>query len=171
MKAEKVVPTLSPSMDIQVSSNFERLLFDMMGRDGVAVARTLNHFRKDGPFQIDDAIMEKLRATFASGHKDDTQTLEMIRIIHQKHNYMLDPHSAVGVACAEDYLRENPESCVVSLATAHPAKFIDAVKKATGLEPPVPPQLFGIGNMPEKFHILPSDVARVRDFIRENVSA
>ena len=169
MEATRVIPTLSPSMDIQISSNFERLLFDMLGRSGDAVTQTMAHFRTAGPFDMDAQIMEKVRKTFDSGHKDDAQTLEVMRIVQQKSHYLLDPHSAVGVAVAEDYQRLNPKSVMVSLATAHPAKFPAAVRRATGMDPPVPPLLYGLEQKPEKFQILPPDLDRVRDYMRQGL--
>ncbi len=169
MKAEGVMPSLSPSMDIQISSNFERLLFDLYARDGSAVARTMQHFREAGPFGLDAAMMARLRALFASGRQDDAQTLEIMQKTYQQKNYLLDPHTAVGVGVAEEYRRNNPESIIISLATAHPSKFPDAVKKAIGFEPELPPALANLYQKPEKYEVLPAHLGRIQAFVRERV--
>lgn len=170
MKAEGVSSSLSPSMDIQISSNFERLLFDLYGRDGAAVDRTMKHFREKGPFRLDGETMKKLKSLFASGRVDDAGTLEVIKRIYQQKHYTLDPHTAVGVGVAEKYRQDHPESVIVSLATAHPAKFPDAVKKATGVEPELPPLLSGLYQKPEKYDVLPADLATIQKFVRERAA-
>jgi threonine synthase len=167
MKAEGVTPSLSPSMDIQISSNFERLLFDLYGRDGAAVAKTMRHFRETGPFKLDAGIMARLKTLFDSGRMDDDETIGVIKRTWQKHNIVLDPHTAVGVGVAGAWQKKNPDAVIVSLATAHPAKFPDAVKKATGLEPEWPPLLAQMLKQPEKYEVLPADVAAVQKFVRD----
>ncbi len=169
MKTEGVVPTISPSMDIQISSNFERLLFDMFGRMPKAVAQTMEHFRKDGPFKMDDKVMEGVRKLFASGRMDDAQTSEVIKRTWQKYGYLVDPHTAVGLGVAQAYLAENPKSTVISLATAHPAKFPDAVKRASGVDPQLPERLADLHKRPEKYEVMANDLAKVQDFVRSGV--
>jgi len=171
MKAEGVAPSLSPSMDIQISSNFERLLFDLYGRDGAAVDRTMKHFREAGPFQLDPQLMARLKSLFGSGRMDDAQTLSVMKKAYQRHDYILDPHTAVGVGVAEEYRKKNPGSVIVSLATAHPAKFPDAVRQAIGFTPEPPPQLDGLYRRAEKYDVLPADLSRVQRFVRERVGA
>jgi threonine synthase len=166
MKADGVHPTLSPSMDIQVSSNFERLLFDVFGRQGDAVDKTMKHFRETGPFHLEPPAMDKLRARFASGHVDDKETLAIIKRVYDASKYILDPHSAVGAGVAADYKKAHPDSVVVSLATAHPAKFPDAVKAAIGHAPALPPHLADLFLRPEKYDVLPNDAEKVKALVR-----
>jgi threonine synthase len=167
MLQEGVAPTLSPSMDIQISSNFERLLFDLYGRSGSAVDKTMQYFRATGPFQLDPQTMARVRSLFASGRMDDAQTTEVIAKTYKQHNYILDPHTAVGVGVAEEYRKKNPQSVVVALATAHPAKFPAAVKQAIGFEPELPPSLADLYRRPEKYEVLPADLGRVQQFVRD----
>lgn len=169
MKAEGVKPSLSPSMDIQISSNFERLLFELYGRDGAAVDKTMKHFRETGPFKLDADTMKKVKSLFVSGRVDDAGTSEIIRRTYQRSNYILDPHTAVGVGVAEEYRKNNPDSVVVSLATAHPSKFPDAVRKAIGIEPELPPHLADLHQRAEKYEVLPPDLSRVQKFVRDRV--
>lgn len=170
MWMEKVAPSLSPSMDIQVSSNFERLLFDLFGRQGEAVDQTMKHFRKPAPFHLEENVMGSLRKLFGSGCIDDDETLAIIKDVYAKHQYILDPHTAVGVGVARAHQKENPEAVIVSLATAHPAKFPDAVEKATGVKPELPPHLADLFTREEKCQTLPNDLARVQDFVRQEAN-
>lgn len=169
MKMEGVSATLSPSMDIQQSSNFERLLFDLFGRMPKAVEQTMNHFKKGGPFHIEKQVMEGLHKLFASGRVDDLQTVETIKYFYDKYNYIVDPHTAVGLGVAREYLTNNRDAVIVSLATAHPAKFPDAVKKAIGITPELPPHLADLYTREERCADLPKDVQKVKDFMRANV--
>ena len=170
MSANGVVPTLSPSMDIQVSSNFERLLFELYGRDGKAVAQTMDDFRSKGLFRVKPDVMAKVKAQFGSGRLDDQQTLDVISQTYKRSKYILDPHTAIGVGVAEAYRKQNPNSLVVALATAHPAKFPAAVKKAIGIEPPLPPSLADLYQRKQKFDVLPADLDKIRAFVRERAS-
>jgi threonine synthase len=151
MAAREVIPTLSPSMDIQVSSNFERLLFELMGRDGGKVAAWMQAFRADGAVRLDDA-----------------GTKRVIAEVHRASGAMLDPHGAVGLhagrACRA------PGSALVALATAHPAKFPDAVKAATGQTPALPPRLADILTRKERLTVLPNDLAAVEAHIQSAVA-
>ena len=169
MKAEGVTPTLSPSMDIQVSSNFERLLFDVFQRQGPAVAQTMEHFRKPAPFHLEQPAMDQIRQVFGAGRVDDRETLEVIRAVYKKHNYILDPHSAVGVGVALQYRAAKPDATIVSLATAHPAKFPKAVQEAIGITPELPPHLADLMTRPEKCAVLSKDLAKVQEFVRQGV--
>lgn len=166
MERRGVVPTISPSMDIQISSNFERLLFDLYGRDGAAVAATMKHFRDKGPFDLSPDIMVQLSSVFASGRKDDAETTAIIRDIYRRYDYVLDPHTAVGIGVAQDWKRARPDDVMVTLATAHPAKFPDAVKAATDVAPELPAHLAGLMTRPERYDVLPADLGKVQDYIR-----
>ncbi|MBI1214356.1 MAG: threonine synthase [Alphaproteobacteria bacterium] len=167
MQAMAVEPSLSPSMDIQISSNFERLLFDLYGRDGGMVAKTMKHFRSAGPFELEEPVMKQLREIFASGRVDDARTGEIIAHTYKKYDYLVDPHTAVGLGVAQDYLAQNPEATVVSLATAHPAKFPAAVEKSVGHAPELPAHLADLMTQQEKYTVLPADLAKVQDFVRQ----
>jgi len=166
MEKRGVVPTISPSMDIQISSNFERLLFDLYGRDGAKLAATMKHFRETGPFDLDATLMAQLEGIFASGRKDDAETTEIIRDVYRKYDYVIDPHTAVGIGVAQDWKRAHPDAALVTLATAHPAKFPDAVKAATDVAPDLPAHLSGLMSRQERYDVLPADLARVQDYIR-----
>ncbi|MCB9666387.1 MAG: threonine synthase [Alphaproteobacteria bacterium] len=155
-----VVPTLSPSMDIQVSSNFERLLFEASGRDGAQVAAWMAALRRDGGFTLDDATLASIREVFAAARVDDAGTLEVMRRTHAETGMLVDPHTAVGLGAVEQL---GPvEVPTVVLATAHPAKFPDAVAQATGVRPALPPALADLLARTERFDVLPADVDAVR---------
>ena len=166
MEASGVSPTLSPSMDIQISSNFERLLFDLYSRKGEMVDQTMRHFRDTGPFHVDETIMQRVGQVFGSGRKDDAETTDIIRRTYQKYDYVIDPHTAVGLGVAEDMRKQNPDAVYVTLATAHPAKFPDAVKAATHVAPDLPPHLADLHDRTERYETLPADIAKVQDFVR-----
>lgn len=170
MKTEAVTPTVSPSMDIQISSNFERVLFDLYGRDGEAVTGTMQYFRTKGPFALDDSMMTRLREIFAAYRFDDAATKDIMRRLHQQTGYIADPHSAIGIGAAEHYMRDAPLSgkdAVIALATAHPAKFPAAVEDATGHFPPLPARLAGLHRKEERLTVLPNDLRQLKTFIRE----
>jgi threonine synthase len=163
MDAEDVVPTLSPSMDIQISSNLERLLFELLDGNGPATAEMLQQFRATGRAQLNPAQHERLRAEFAGDRFDDEETLAVISDVHTKHGVLIDPHTAVGVGAAQRLRR--PGETVVTLATAHPAKFPDAVESATGVRPELPDRLAGLFDREEKFVVLPNGLGVVEDFV------
>ncbi len=158
-----VRPSISPSMDIQVSSNFERALFDAYGRDGGAVAQLMEEL-KAGGFAISQGALEMLRATFASGRCSEEETVATIRATHAATGEVLCPHSAVGVKVAEEHLGATP---MITLATAHPAKFPDAVEGAMGVRPAC---LRGWGILyerPERLTRVANDLAALQAIIRE----
>ena len=158
-----VTPTISPSMDIQVSSNFERALFDAYGRDGAAVAQLMDEL-KQGGFHISQGALEALRGDFASGRAAEDQTAAMIARARAKMGELLCPHSAVGVHVAQDFLGATP---MVTLATAHPAKFPDAVEAATGIRPALPPRMADLFDRPERMTRVENDLTAIETLIRE----
>ena len=162
--------TLSPSMDITVSSNFERLLFDLYDRDGAAVAKLMQRF-EDGDISFTDAAMKRARALFSSHCVSDEETCQQIANTWRESEYLLDPHSAIGVKAASE-AQVNPGTPIVSLATAHPAKFPEAIKKS-GLKDPValPAHLADLFERSERFEVLPNDLAAVQAFIASNINA
>ncbi|BBK34531.1 threonine synthase [Stella humosa] len=159
-----VEPSLSPSMDIQVSSNFERLLFELFDRDGKALAGAMADFRRDGVLAVSPERWARAKADFAGFRLDDAGTLETIRRVWQSTGEILDPHSAIGVATAEA-CRVDPAVPIVALACAHPAKFPDAVERATGIRPALPGRLSDLLTRPERVSVLPNDLATVQDFV------
>ena len=165
MDARAVTPTLSPSMDIQVSSNFERLYFEMLGRDGTATEAGLADFRRSGSLRVDDAAWAAwIEGVFAGYRCDDAATLATMRDVHERHGMLIDPHTAVGLHAAREHRRRDPRP-VVTLATAHPAKFPDAVRRATGRTPELPAHLADLMSRPERVHALPNDLRAVQDFV------
>jgi threonine synthase len=163
-RTTRVVPSVSPSMDIQVSSNFERALFDACGRDGDAVARLMAELKEKGGFRVEEGALARLREAFASGRASEEETLATITRVHAATGEVLCPHSAVGVKVAEEHLGGNP---MVTLATAHPAKFPDAVEAATGLRPPLPNRMADLYERPERLTVVANDLAALEKLIRE----
>lgn len=161
---EEVHPTLSPSMDIQVSSNQERLLFELWGRDGSRVATAMARLRAEGHLEFDAGTMAEVRALFDGARLDDDETLATIAGLYEHQGVLVDPHTAVGIGAAR---RCDPPGAgpVICLATAHPAKFPDAVEAATGVRPALPDRLADLLERPERFSELPCDVGEVRAFI------
>lgn len=162
-RTDGVKPSISPSMDIQVSSNFERALFDAYGRDGRAIAALMDEM-KSGGFRISQGALERLRASFASGRASEEETLATIARTLKATGELLCPHSAVGVHVAEAHLSAVP---MVTLATAHPAKFPDAVAQASGLRPGLPPRMADLMDRPERVTRVPNDLHALMALIRE----
>jgi threonine synthase len=166
-----VQPTTSPSMDIQISSNFERLLFEAYGRDAEAVRRLMASLTQSRSFLIDAEPLARIRAEFAAHAVDEAAVAEEMRDTYRSTGYVLDPHTAVGTRAARGLLRDQPDVPVVALATAHPAKFPDAVERATGLRPTLPPHLDDLLDRPERFTVLPNQQVAVERVIRERARA
>ncbi|MHC8510189.1 MAG: threonine synthase [Rhodospirillales bacterium] len=164
MERREVVKTISPSMDIQISSNFERLLFDVLERDGARTAALLAEFRKTGRFAVSADALADIRKTFTGARFDDAETSAVIQRVYGETGYLLDPHTAVGAGAAEKYL-DADDSPVVTLATAHPAKFPDAVDAASGVRPALPPHLADLYDRPERKTTLDADLTAVKDVI------
>jgi threonine synthase len=164
-----VTPTISPSMDIQISSNFERLLFEACDRDGEAVSRAMASLQQSRAFQVPEAALASIRAGFDADRTDETDTAATIRRIDAEAGYLLDPHTAVGVAVAE----RRPGSAVpmVVLGTAHPAKFPDAVEAASGHRPGLPAWLGDLMVRPERQAVLPNALDAVEALVLERARA
>ena len=170
MLARPVVPTLSPSMDIQISSNFERLLFEMNGRDGGATSEQLQRFRQTGSLAVEpDQYAQWIAPTFSAHRCNDEETLATIKRVHNETGMLIDPHTAIGVAAAEACKESGTP--IVTLATAHPAKFPDAVQKATGVRPALPAHVADLFDRPERIASLPNDLRAVEDFVAAHHSA
>ena len=169
MSLGAVQSTLSPSMDIQISSNFERLLFESLDRDGARVAALLQGFREKGAFTLEEETMARILKRFAGARLNDSGTLAEIKRIYGEIGSLLDPHTAIGVAVARKRLAAGAGVTVV-LSTAHPAKFPAAVEKACGQRPALPARLSGLFEREERYSILPSDAAGLKGFIGDRVS-
>ena len=167
MSTREVLPTLSPSMDIQVSSNFERLLFEMNGRDGGITGEQLSRFRATGRLAIEgDQRAEFIEGSFRAARCDDAATLAEIGRVYRQSGVLVDPHTATGTNAAHLLGGAAPDVPVVTLATAHPAKFPDAVERATGVRPELPPHLADLFDRVERTETLPNDLATVQKFVR-----
>jgi threonine synthase len=158
-----VVPTTSPSMDIQLSSNFERLLFEAAGRDAGTVRRYMAGLKQSGSFAIEAAQLATLRADFSAGRADMAEVDETIRRQLAATGTLLDPHTATGIHVAD--MQPASEVPMVVLATAHPAKFPAAVHAASGIEPKLPEWLGDLMARKERFTVLPSEVKMVEDYL------
>ncbi len=154
-----VMATQSPSMDIQVSSNFERLLFEATGRDAEAVARMMEGLGQSGAFTVPADALAEIRALFVAGRTDEAATAATIADVQARCGILLDPHTAVAVAVAENHIRDGVP--MVTLATAHPAKFPDAVEAATGIRPALPERLADLMERPERVTKVAADVGAV----------
>lgn len=167
---KELIHSLSPSMDIMVSSNFERLLFDLYDREGSAVVKLMEDF-KSGEMSLSEQSLEKARALFSSHRVDDTRTVDAISEILDQTEYLADPHTAIGIEAARHH-SDSVDSPIVCLATAHPAKFPEAVMKAGyPHEPALPLHMQDLFDREEKFHVLENDLQAVKDFISKNLSA
>jgi threonine synthase len=164
MSLGEVHPTLSPSMDIQISSNFERFLFELYERDGAAIAALLSKLRKEGRFEVPAEKLQQARRWFAAARFDDEETLRAIAQTHRRSGIVVDPHTAVGILAAEAR-RPKADVPVIALATADPAKFPEAVERAVGFRPQLPPALADLHGRAERRHLLPNRAEAVRDFI------
>lgn len=165
MSTTGVVPTLSPSMDIQVSSNFERLLFELNGRDGGLTAEQMRHFRSSGSIRLEADQQHELRGRFLGYRVDDNSTLSVMRDVYQESGMLLDPHTAVGVGASRAFAHEGVGGPEIILATAHPAKFPDAVVKATGMHPTLPAHLADLFERTERTTVMANDLPAVQHFV------
>ena len=165
-RTSEVHPSISPSMDIQVSSNFERALFDAYGRDGSAVAQLMAEL-KAGGFNVSQGALQALREHFESGRASEDETLATIRKAQQTMGELLCPHSAIGVKVADEHRVAGTP--MITLATAHPAKFPDAVEQASGIRPPLPARMADLFDRPERVTRVPNDLAALETLIRERI--
>ncbi|ACI50105.1 threonine synthase [Gluconacetobacter diazotrophicus PA1 5] len=167
MSVQGVVPSLSPSMDIQVSSNFERLLFELLNRDAAACARIVTEFRQTGHMAVPDPVWRQASGLFHALALDDQDTKTEIRNLHAASQYLADPHSAIGIAAGRMF--REPGIPMVAMATAHPAKFPDAMEQATGIRPALPPALADLFDRPERYEVVAARLDAVEDRVRAAV--
>ncbi len=164
----QVVQTVSPSMDIQVASNFERYLYYLFNGDTVRVGAVFEQLKKEGRIHFADDELARVRRDFCSASVNRVQTLATIGNFYKETGYLLDPHTAVGVKAARDLAAGSTP--VVCLATAHPAKFGEAVQEATGQAVPLPPVIQRLSGLPTRCALLPADQQQVRAFIEQRMA-
>ncbi|MEC7714934.1 MAG: threonine synthase [Actinomycetota bacterium] len=164
MELRDVAPTYSPSMDIQVSSNFERLLFEVFERDGLRVEQAFKALRSKGSLSVSGNILAGIQRKWASFKVSDSETLARIKKISEEYGYVVDPHTAVGIEAAERHAGVS-QAPIISLATAHPSKFPDAVEEASGISPTLPSHLSDLYEREESYEILPNDEGAVKNYI------
>jgi len=162
----EVKETLSPSMDIQISSNFERYLFNLTGNSSKQLQLWMDEFERSGELTVESNLQKKAQQDFASARVDDEEILSIIRKFHKDYKYLLDPHSAVGVCAAEKITLRTP---VICLACAHPAKFSMAIRKALGTEPKLPGELASLHNLKTRGKIVPADPEAVKKVLLDTL--
>ena len=168
MKRKNVSPSYSPSMDIQVSSNFERLLFEINERDTNSVKKQMHDFKVNGYFQVNQDQLKKINKLFSAFTISDINTVETIKKTYNDHEYILDPHSAIGYGAVQKAIEQKIISNnypIISLACAHPAKFPQVIKKSIGIFPELPVHLGHIMNQKENFKIIQSDLKDIQEYI------
>ena len=163
-----VTATAAPSMDIQVSSNFERLLFDLGGRDGAGLAAMMTGFEATYAMTLSPAVRAAAGELLVSARIDAGTMAQTLRWAAEATGELLDPHTAIGLAAARDAGVAGP---IVTLATAHPAKFPDAVERATGRRPALPPRVGGLFDREERYATLPADLATVEAYVADRAVA
>lgn len=163
-----VEPTISPSMDIQVSSNFERLLFNLYGGQAEEVRRLMDNLTQAGSFTIDPTELSKAQTIFDALKVTEEETRQTIKDVFEKSGKLIDPHTAVGVHAARA-CRRDVSVPMVTMSTAHPAKFPDAVEDVTGQHPALPAHMADLFEREEKYDILPNDIGAIKSYIRENL--
>ncbi|MYB11241.1 MAG: threonine synthase [Acidimicrobiia bacterium] len=166
MAISEVHPTMSPSMDIQVSSNLERLLFELLDRDGIRTAKLLEDFRATGEMRIDPRISAELNQNWSGVRVDEDETTAAIAELFRDTGMIVDPHTAVGLAAAR-HTRRDADGAMVVMATAHPAKFGDAVEAAIGSPAPLPPALAELADRTERCERLPNDLRAVKAHVAQ----
>ncbi|MCL4105171.1 UNVERIFIED_CONTAM: hypothetical protein GTU68_018878 [Idotea baltica] len=166
---EGVTPSISPSMDIQVSSNFERALSIAYDGDGSAIAQQMDELKATGKFTVSQGALQALRETYQSGRTSEAETSATITRAAATMNEVLCPHSAVGVKVAEEHI--DPATPMVTLATAHPAKFPDAVEAAMGARPPLPSRMANLYDRSERITRVGNDLAEIQGLIRERITS
>lgn len=167
-EVEALKHTITPSMDIAISSNFERLLFDLYERDGDAIKALMEQMQATKNIELDGQNIDKARGLFDSQAVSEEQTVECMQEVYSQSDYLLDPHTAVGVKAARDCRKDN-QAPLVTLATAHPVKFEQAVKRAGFDMPKLPAHLADLMQREEDLTVLPADLEAVQNFISEQV--
>ena len=166
-KPSKVKPSLSPSMDVQISSNFERLLFDVLNEDDKKVSSLMNELKSKGSFSLNKEQIGIIKKNFIAKKTNDKETLEIIKKFSKDHNFILDPHTATAVG-ASRVIEDDSE--ILILGTAHPYKFLETIKMATSQEVETPKQITHLLNKKEKYDILENKITDIKDYILGKLS-
>jgi len=164
--AAEVNQSFSPSMDIQVASNFERYLFYLYGKDAARVRGAMKSFQQTGRLDFTTAEIKEVQSIFAAASVNDTETVQTISTFHEETGYLLDPHTAVGVEAGRRL--RNTNFPLVCLATAHPAKFGAAVREAIGRDPELPPAFQGIDKLAKRVEVFPANIDRVKGYVDQH---
>ena len=165
-KPDRVIPSLSPSMDIQVSSNFERLLFDILKGDDEKLNTLMNDLNTKGFFKLDQELVKIIKKDFCAEKISDAETLDIIKNLNIESKFIVDPHTATAFGAVKKI--NNPSETII-LGTAHPYKFLETVKKATGVDIKAPSQLSNIVNKKERFDIIDNDISKIKKHIIEKI--
>ncbi|MAU40764.1 MAG: threonine synthase [Kordiimonas sp.] len=165
-KLGQVYHTISPSMDIQISSNFERFLFNVYGEDGAMLKSVMDEFAANGQVAIDAARLDVAKQMFSAHRINEEETMGLVREFYGDTGRLIDTHTAIGIGAARARW-QNTSTPMVTLSTAHPAKFPDAVEKATGVHPALPKHLHDLYEREEKYTVLPNDLSAIQDYIRD----
>ena len=170
-RTAKVTPTRSPSMDIQVASNFERALFEAYSRDSRAIRALMAQLAETGEFTVARGPIEALRREFEASRASEAECADEMARVHREAGIVVDPHTAVGVHAARAALARHPATPMIALATAHPAKFPEAVLAATGATAPLPAHLADLMARQESFDVLPDDLAALANYVSKRARA
>ena len=165
-EVEKVAETISPSMDIQIASNFERLIYDLNNGDDSLTAKVMNDIKEKGKYKIDQEKLDKINTNFLSSKMSEDEILKTIELVYKKFNVVLDPHSAIGYGAFD---KVNISGNNIVLATAHPCKFPDAIKNAIDLNAELPKELMYILDEKENYKIIDNNVDEVKKHIKERI--
>ena len=169
-KKDKVFTTISPSMDIQVASNFERLLYDITDESGKKVSKFMSDFKDKGIIKVKKKYFDKTKESFASYFVNERDTKRRIKKTYDKYGIVIDPHTAVGLEASNIYLDQHPNDIVVTLSTAHPSKFSESVNAILGFKPSLPDGYEDVFNIEEKYHVFDKSYNLIKDFILRNAN-
>jgi threonine synthase len=165
-EAETVFETISPSMDIQVASNFERLIYDLNNFDDVETKNVMKGIKEKGKYIIPKEKLEKIKKDFLSESMNEDEVLDVIREVYKKHNIILDPHSAIGFGALK---KINIDGNNIVLATAHPSKFPDAINRSINIKPSLPKELMYVMNEKENYDIIGNNLNKIKQYIKEKI--
>ncbi|WP_435089938.1 threonine synthase [Candidatus Pelagibacter bacterium nBUS_30] len=165
-EVEKVYETISPSMDIQIASNFERLLYDLNNGNDIRTAEVMKNIKEDGKYIINQEKLNVINNDFLSSRMSEEEIIKTINTVYEKYNVVLDPHSAIGYGA---FNKINLDGNNIVLATAHPCKFPDAIKKAINVKADLPEELMFVLNEKEKFDIIDNNVNKIKKYIKERI--
>ena len=168
MQINNVMQTYTPSMDIQISSNFERQIYESMNQSSEAVKNIMQSFNNSKNYQFDKKTLKSFQDIYDSTVVSNEKTIETIKLFYEKYNYLADPHTATGLSVLVDE-KTSSDHPFISLACAHPAKFGDSIKKATGKSPELPKEIQNIFEKDEKMIILPNNSKEIKSFILTNI--